>query len=72
MFYIDIKRLRDDVILPSRGSKEAAGFDLYAWSYEKFDYLLDKKGADVFNLGRPDITMWTDTDSVYYSAVQYL
>ena len=25
--------------------------------YEKFDYLLDKKGADVFNLGRPDITM---------------
>ena len=38
MFYIDIKRLRDDVILPSRGSKEAAGFDLYAWSYEKFDY----------------------------------
>ena len=38
MFYINIKRLRDDVVLPSRGSKEAAGFDLYAWSYEKFDY----------------------------------
>ncbi|MGN1398854.1 MAG: dUTP diphosphatase [Erysipelotrichaceae bacterium] len=30
MIDVKIKRLNDDAIIPTRGSKEAAGFDLYA------------------------------------------
>lgn len=36
MYYIDIKKCREDVQLPTKGSEEAAGWDLYAWSYEDY------------------------------------
>ena len=38
MYYVDFVREREDVQIPTRGSSEAAGWDLYAWSYGNFTY----------------------------------
>ena len=36
-YYIDLKGINDDVILPTKGSEEAAGWDLYAYTYENHE-----------------------------------
>lgn len=37
MFYIDIKKLSPEVRIPTKGSTEAAGWDLYAYTYENHE-----------------------------------
>ena len=37
MFYIDIKKLNPEVRIPTKGSSESAGWDLYAYTYENHE-----------------------------------
>ncbi len=37
MFYIDIKKLNPEVRIPTKGSTESAGWDLYAYTYENHE-----------------------------------
>ena len=41
MYNVDFKKISKDVHRPTRGSIEAAGWDLYAWSYENHDPIDD-------------------------------
>lgn len=45
---LKIKRVREDAILPTRGSKEAAGYDLYANFFNnEYDYWVIQPGETV-------------------------
>ena len=37
MFYTDIKKLNPEVRIPTKGSTESAGWDLYAYTYENHE-----------------------------------
>jgi len=47
MYHADFVKLREDVQQPTRGSSEAAGWDLYAWTYNNFPYDEKEKWAIV-------------------------